>query len=67
MIDYSYLRLHQNISRKISKNFYGGIGLDLDLYWNIKQLSPDSGTKTDFENYGLYPKETAAAIIQPDV
>jgi hypothetical protein len=59
MIDYSYLRLHQNISRKISKNFYGGIGLDLDFYWNIKKLSPDSGTKTDFENYGLYPKETS--------
>ena len=59
MIDYSYLRLHQNISRKILKNLYGGMGLDLDLYWNIKELSPDSGTKTDFENYGLYPKEAA--------
>ena len=60
MIDYSYLRLHQNISRKISKHFYGGIGIDLDLYRNIKELSPDSAIKTDFENYGLYPNETAA-------
>ncbi len=59
MIDYSYLRLHQNISMKISKHFYGGIGIDLDLYRNIKELSPDSAMKTDFENYGLYPKETA--------
>ncbi|HYV54686.1 MAG TPA: hypothetical protein VE933_08900, partial [Chitinophagaceae bacterium] len=25
MIDYSYLRLHQNISRKILKNLYGGM------------------------------------------
>ena len=59
MIDYSYLRMHQNVSRIISKKFYGGIGLDLDLYWNVKELRPDSGMKTDFENYGLYPKETA--------
>ena len=60
MIDYSYLRLHQNISMKISKHFYGGIGIDLDIYRNIKELSPDSAIKTDFENYGLYPNETAA-------
>ena len=59
MIDYSYLRMHQNIARQISKNFYGGFGLDLDLYWNIKEVSPDSGAKTDFESYGLSPKETA--------
>jgi surface antigen Omp85-like protein len=58
-IDYSYLRMHQTISRKLSKNLYGGIGIDLDYYWNIKELSPDSGIKTDFENYGLNPKETA--------
>ena len=59
MIDFSYLRMHQNIARQISKNFYGGFGLDLDLYWNIKEVSPDSGAKTDFESYGLSPKETA--------
>lgn len=59
MIDYSYLRMHQNISRKISRKFYGGIGVDLDFYWNIKELSHDPGMKTDFENYGLNPKETA--------
>jgi hypothetical protein len=59
MIDYSYLRMHQNIAREISKHFYGGVGIDLDVYWNIKELSPDSGTRTDFENYGLHPKETA--------
>ena len=59
MIDYSYFRMHQNLSRKISKHLYGGIGLDLDFYWNIKELSNDSGIKTDFENYGLQSNETA--------
>jgi len=59
MIDYSYLRMHQNISREISKNFYGGLGFDLDFYWNIKEVNPDSGAKTDFEDYGLHSNETA--------
>jgi len=60
MIDYSYLRLHQNISRKISKNLFAGIGLDLDYYWNISETDPDTANmKTDFENYGLTKNETA--------
>ncbi len=59
MINYSYLRLHQNVSRFVAKNFYAGIGLDVDLYWNIYEIDADSGMKTDFESYGLTKKETA--------
>ena len=59
MIDFSYLRLHQNVSRIIAKNFYAGIGIDADLYWNVRELDADSGTKTDFQNYGLTKNETA--------
>lgn len=58
-IDFSYLRLHQNISKKISRNLYAGIGFDADLFWNIKEINPDTTAKTDFEKYGLYKKETA--------
>jgi len=59
MIDYSYFRIHQNISRNVAKNFYAGIGIDVDLYWNIHELDVDSGIKTDFESYGLSKNETA--------
>lgn len=59
MIDYYYVRLHQNMSRVISKNLYAGIGIDLDFYWDIEELNPDSGKQTDFENYGLHDAETA--------
>jgi Omp85 superfamily domain len=59
MIDYSYLRLQQDVSREITKNLYAGMGIDLDFFWNITETNPPSGTKTDFESYGLSKRETA--------
>ncbi|HEY1871559.1 MAG TPA: hypothetical protein VGG71_10905, partial [Chitinophagaceae bacterium] len=58
-IDYYYFRIHQNVSRKISRKFYAGLGIDADLYWNIREIDPAPGVKTDFETYGLYKSETA--------
>src|SRR5215469_528537 len=58
-IDYYYMRLHQNVSRKISRKFYAGVGIDADIYWNIKEIDPAPGVKTDFETYGLNKNETA--------
>jgi len=59
MIDYYYIRMHQNISKVIAKNLYAGIGIDADFYWDIEEINPDSGKTTDFENYGLHRTETA--------
>ena len=59
MIDYSYLRMQQNLSRKIGRDLYAGLGFHLDLYWNIEETDPPTNTKTDFQNYGLSSKETA--------
>ncbi len=50
-IDYSYLRLHQNIARAIGKNWYAGVGIDADFYGNVKETSPDSTKETDFEKF----------------
>ena len=62
-IDYYYLRLHQNISKKISGKFYAGVGIDADLYWNIKEVNPDTIAKSDFETYGLHKDETAVGPV----
>ena len=51
-INYSYLRLHQNLARAIGKNWYVGIGLDADFYGKVKEISPDTGKITDFERFG---------------
>jgi hypothetical protein len=61
-IDYTYLRLHQVASRLVAKNLFLGIGLDFDYFWNIRETSPDSGKKNDFETYGLNRTETASGV-----
>lgn len=34
-MDYSYLRNYVTLLRRLTPNFYGGLGLQLDLHWNI--------------------------------
>jgi len=62
-IDYYYLRLHQNISKKISRKLYAGVGIDADLFWNIKEINPDTIVKSDFETYGLSKNETTVGPV----
>lgn len=61
-IDYGYIRLHQAILKTVSKDFYLGLGYDLDYYWNIQEIDPPAGKMTDFERYGLAKTETASGI-----
>lgn len=51
-IDYGYLRLHQAILRTLGRNFYGGLGYDLDYFWNIREVEPGNQKPTGFESYG---------------
>ncbi len=61
-IDYSYLRFHQAILKTIARDFYLGLGYDLDYFWNIREIDPPPGKATDFETYGLTKTETASGI-----
>ena len=61
-IDYSYLRFHQAVLKTIAKDFYLGLGVDLDYFWNIREIDPPPGKATDFQTYGLTPTETASGI-----
>lgn len=61
-IDYSYLRFHQYLLRNIGKDFYLGLGYDLDYFWNIKEIDPPPGKATDFETYGLTQKVIASGV-----
>lgn len=61
-IDYGYLRLHQAILRSVAKDFYLGVGYDLDYFWNISEVDPPAAKPTDFERYGLTRTETASGI-----
>jgi outer membrane protein assembly factor BamA len=59
-IDYGYLRLHQAILRTLGKNVYGGLGFDLDYFWNIRELEPSNQKPTGFETYGWTKNAVAA-------
>jgi hypothetical protein len=61
-LDYSYIKLHQALLRKISRDFYLGIGYDFDYFWNIQQVNPPGGEATDFDDYGFNKTEKSSGI-----
>lgn len=51
-MDFNYLRFYETVYREISKNFYAGLGYNLDYHWNISEnKSTADGGKTDFKTY----------------
>jgi len=61
-VDYDYLRFYQYVLRKISNNFYGGIGVQVDRHFKIKEDSVAPGRVTDFEKYGFAKTSTSSGI-----
>ena len=51
-IDYSAIRLHTTILRKIRPDMYAGIGYNMDYFFDIEEVNPPKGG-TDFEKYEL--------------
>ncbi|HSZ85394.1 MAG TPA: BamA/TamA family outer membrane protein [Puia sp.] len=61
-IDFNYAKFHQTVLRKVSNNFYAGIGYYYDYFWNVKEVNPPPGVVTDFQKYGLTNTVTASGI-----
>jgi outer membrane protein assembly factor BamA len=61
-LDYSYIKLHQSILKKISADLYAGIGFDLDYFWNIEEVDLPPGDESDFEKYGYAASERASGL-----
>jgi outer membrane protein assembly factor BamA len=61
-LDYSYIKLHQSILKKMVANLYAGIGYDFDYFWDIEEVSAPPGRETDFEQYGFKPTEKASGL-----
>jgi hypothetical protein len=61
-LDYSYIKLHQAILKKIEKDLYAGIGYDFDYFWNIREVDPPQGDESDFEKYGYTQTEKASGL-----
>jgi hypothetical protein len=61
-IDYSYLRFHQAIMRSVARDFYLGLGYDLDYFWNIQEVGLPAGKVTDYQRYGLTKTSMSSGI-----
>ncbi len=61
-INFNYLKLHQTLMRKISKDLYAGIGFYFDYFWNVREVDPPLGVTTDFQKYGLANNAMASGV-----
>ena len=61
-VDYSYIKLHQAVLKKIAPNLYAGLGYDFDYFWNISEVNPPSDHESDFQQYGLSDTEKASGL-----
>lgn len=59
-MDFNYIRFYETVYREISKNFYAGIGYNIDYHWNISEERTIDDGKTDYEVYGARKKTYSA-------
>jgi outer membrane protein assembly factor BamA len=62
-LDYNYIKIHQTVLRSITTNFFAGMGLYYDVYWNIEELDNPENKTTSFERYGFSEKEKAVSVV----
>jgi hypothetical protein len=62
-IDYSYLKLHQSIVKRIAPNWYIGPGLNIDYRWNISDSSTLNKPLYGFAQYGPTRSSNSTGII----
>ncbi|MFI5196121.1 MAG: BamA/TamA family outer membrane protein [Chitinophagales bacterium] len=62
LIDYSCIRLHQTVLRKVTESMYLGLGYNMDYFFDIEELDPPGNKVTDFERYGFNRTEFASGF-----
>jgi hypothetical protein len=61
-LDYNYVRFYQFALRKISNDFYAGIGYQLDNHYNIREVIPVGTATTDFQRYGFSTSSRSSGL-----
>lgn len=62
-IDYSHLRIHQTVLKKIGAALYGGLGYFLDYHWNVEEEGLHNGQLSDAYLYGLPAKTVSSGAV----
>jgi len=60
-LNYNYVRFYQYLLRQWTKDFFAGLGYQLDYHYNIEQLGV-SGVVTDYDKYGFSPQSVSSGI-----
>lgn len=61
-INYSHLRVYEQVMHRVVKNLDAGIGYHLDYHWNIDDFNSDNGDPTDFQRYGYTKRSISSGL-----
>lgn len=61
-IAYRYERVYETVLRKITSQYYIGVGYNLDHHFDITATGNANGSVSDFVKYGEYPQSTSAGL-----
>jgi outer membrane protein assembly factor BamA len=61
-LDYNYLRIYETLLKKISTNYYAGIGYNLDYHYGITATGNADGSVSDYMKYGQTASSTSSGI-----
>ena len=62
-LDYSYIKLHQSIVKRIAPNLYFGPGLNIDYRWNISDTTTFNKPIVGFTEYGFTKQSTSIGVL----
>lgn len=61
-IKYDFLRFYETVLKKLKKNFYGGLGYDLDYHYNITANGTPSQSLNDYTLYGKTTSSISSGV-----
>ncbi len=62
IVAYKYVRFYEFALKNIGKNFYLGLGYQLDYHWGIDETGIQPGRITDFKLYGFSHTSSSSGI-----
>jgi outer membrane protein assembly factor BamA len=60
---YNYTRLYGTFFKKVTGDYYAGLGYNLDYHYNIIQAGNANNTVSDYTKYGFNPTSTSSGIV----
>lgn len=61
-MDYSLVQLYETVLRKISGNFFAGVGFDFDDHFNISEKGNYNGQVSDYAKYGMSTRSVSSGF-----